>query len=210
MDLHDHGIAMVYDRLMRRSERSGLGAKRRELLADLHGHVVEIGAGTGANLPHVPASVHRLTLLEPSPPMAERLRARAGEGAVASPTVDIEVGRAPAEALPLADASADAVVSTLVLCSVDDLDRSLAELRRVLRPGGRLVLIEHVAAHGSVGLVQRLLAPMWRIVAGGCQLRRDTRAAVANAGFDVTDVHPWRLPGGGPAAPAIAGIASRR
>ena len=209
MDPRDHAMAMVYDRLMRRSERSGLAAKRRELLSDLHGHVVEIGAGTGANLPHVPASVHQLTLLEPSPAMARRLRARA-EDAVARPTVDIEVGRAPAEALPLADASADAVVSTLVLCSVDDLDRSLAELGRILRPGGRLVLIEHVAAHGPVGLVQRSLAPMWRIVAGGCQLRRDTRTAVANAGFDVTDVHPWRLPGGGPAAPAIAGTASRR
>lgn len=210
MNLLDRALAFAYDPVMRGSERAGLAAKRREVLADLHGHVVEIGAGTGANLAHAPTSVDRFTLLEPSPPMAARLRARVDTGDAVAPTVDIEVLEAPAEAMPIGDASADVVVSTLVLCSVDDLARSLAEIRRVLRSGGRLVLIEHVAAHGPLGAAQRALAPAWRIVARGCQLHRDTRTAVADAGFDVSRVDPWQLPGGGPAGPAIAGVARRR
>jgi len=131
-------------------------------------------------------------------------------GGDVAPTVAVEVLAAPAETLPLHDASADAVISTLVLCSVRDLDRSLAEIRRILRPGGRLVLIEHVATHGPLGAAQRVLAPTWRIVARGCQLHRDTRTAVADAGFDVTGVELWQLPGGGPTGPAIAGVVRRR
>jgi ubiquinone/menaquinone biosynthesis C-methylase UbiE len=210
MNLLDRAMAIAYDPFMRGAERAGLAAKRREVLAELHGHVVEIGAGTGANLRHVPTSVDRLTLLEPSPPMATRLRARVAAGGAAAPTVDVEVLEAPAEALPLPDASADGAITTLVLCSVDDPDRSLAEIRRVLRPGGQLALIEHVATDGPLGAVQRGLAPIWQVVGRGCQLRRDTRAAVAAAGFAVTGVHPWQLPGGGPASPAIAGVARRR
>lgn len=210
MNLLDRAFSALYDPLMRSAERSGLGEKRRELLADLHGQVVEIGAGTGANLDHVPAAVDLVTLLEPSPPMATRLRARVTDPARASTRTDIEVLDAPAEALPLPDASADAVVSTLVLCSVGDLARTLAEIRRVLRPGGRLVLIEHVAAEGRLGTVQRLLAPAWEVAARGCRLDRDIGRATADAGFDVTDLAAWRLPGGGPAGPAIAGIAYRR
>jgi ubiquinone/menaquinone biosynthesis C-methylase UbiE len=210
MNVLDRAFGALYDPLMRSAERSGLGEKRRELLADLHGHVVEIGAGTGANLDHVPDTVELVTLLEPSPPMATRLRARVADRAPSSARTDITVLEAPAEALPLPDASADAVVSTLVLCSVSDLDRALAEIRRVLRPGGGLVLIEHVAADGQLGTVQRLLAPAWEVAARGCRLDRDTGRSTAEAGFDVTDLATWRLPGGGPAGPAIAGIAYRR
>jgi ubiquinone/menaquinone biosynthesis C-methylase UbiE len=214
MNLPGRAMARLYDPVMRGTEQAGLAAKRRELLAGLAGHVVEIGAGTGANLPYMTASVDRLTLLEPSPPMARRLRARVTDvgtppGTSATAAIDIEVLEAPAEALPLPDASADAVVSTLVLCSVDDLGRSLAELRRILRPGGRLVLIEHVAADGSLGTVQRVIAPAWQVVTRGCRPSRKTGAAVADAGFDVTDLRPWRLPGGGIAGPAITGVARR-
>jgi SAM-dependent methyltransferase len=211
VNLLDRAFGALYDPLMRGAERSGLGAKRRELLSDLHGHVVEIGAGTGANLPHVPPAVERLTLLEPMPSMATRLRTRVYPGPSGGPTLgtttEIEILQAPAEALPLPDASADAVVSTLVLCSVDDLERSLTEVRRVLRPGGRLVLIEHVATDGALGTVQRLLAPAWAVTARGCRLDRDIAAAVAAAGFDIGALEPWRLPGGGPAGPAFAGSA---
>ena len=202
----DRAFGALYDQGMRGAERAGLGDRRRDLLQHLHGHVVEIGAGTGANVPHVPEAVERLTLLEPMPEMARRLRARLAH---AAPSADVEVLDAPAEALPLPDASADAVVSTLVLCSVEDLERSLDEVCRVLRPGGRLVLIEHVAADGVVGVVQRTLDPVWRVLVRGCRLHRDTRSAVAAAGFDVSDVRPWRLPGAGPAAPAITGVARR-
>jgi ubiquinone/menaquinone biosynthesis C-methylase UbiE len=209
MEPLDRIFGALYDPVMRGVERAGLAAKREELLSGLHGHVVEVGAGTGANLVHIPTAVERLTLLEPSPAMAERLRARATGGTRATGTTELEVLEAPAEALPLPDGIADAVISTLVLCSVDDLDRSLAEIRRVLRPGGQLALIEHVATDGTLGTVQRLLAPPWRAVVRGCRIDQDTRSSVAAAGFDVTDVTPWRLPGRTPASPAIAGIARR-
>lgn len=206
MNLLDRAFGAVYDPMMRGTERAGLGAKRRELLAGLRGHVVEIGAGTGANLEHLGVQVERVTLLEPNRYLAARLRDRVARVEVPAA---LQVGEAPAEALPLPDHSVDAVVSTLVLCSVDDLSRSLAEIHRVLRPEGTLVLIEHVAAGGSLGLGQRILAPAWSVVARGCQLHRDIGSAVAGAGFDVSRVERWRLPGGGPAAPAIAGTARR-
>lgn len=208
MGVLDRAFAAVYDPVLANAERAGLGAKRRELLSPLRGHVVEIGAGTGANLPHLGAGLERLTLLEPTPEMAARLRARAAMvGPAAANGTRVEVLEAPAEALPVGDGEADAVISTLVLCSVDDLDRSLAEIRRVLRPGGRLVLLEHVAANGRAHRVQRLLEPAWRVAARGCHLTRDTGAALAGAGFDTSDIKPWRLPAGGPTGAAIAGSA---
>ena len=206
MSLLDRAFGAVYDPGMRGTERAGLGAKRRELLAGLRGDVVEIGAGTGANLEHLGAEVERATLLEPNRYLAARLRDRVSHLGVRA---ERQVGEAPAEALPLPVESVDAVVATLVLCSVDDLPRALAEIHRVLRPGGTLVLIEHVAAEGALGTAQRALAPAWSVVARGCQLHRDIGSAVADAGFDVTHVASWRLPGGGPAGPAIAGVARR-
>ncbi len=205
MGVLDRAFAAVYDPVLANAERAGLGAKRRELLSPLRGHVVEIGAGTGANLPHLGGGVEHLTLLEPTPEMAERLRVRASRAA--SNGTRVEVLEAPAEALPVGDGQVDAVVSTLVLCSVDDLAGSLAEIRRVLRPGGRLVLLEHVAARGRAHRVQRLLEPAWRVAARGCHLTRDTGAALVDAGFDTAGIAPWRLPAGGPTGAAIAGSA---
>ena len=204
MPVLDRAFAAFYDPIMRSSERAGLGARRRELLADLRGDVVEIGAGTGANLDHLDVEVERATLLEPAPAMAARLR----EHAAAHPyPFGIEVIEAPAEAIPLPDASADAVISTLVLCSVDDLDLALSEIRRILRPGGALVIIEHVRGAGATATVQRIIEPAWKTVGRGCHLTRDTRVRIAEAGFDVSALTPWQLPAPAPAAPAISGVA---
>jgi ubiquinone/menaquinone biosynthesis C-methylase UbiE len=205
--LLDRLHAAWYDRVLAGAERAGLARRRRELLGDLHGHVVELGAGTGANLEAYGPAVTRLTLLEPSPAMADRLRAR-----VARTTVDgeVDVIAAPGEALPLADASADAVVTTLVLCTVGDVDRTLAEIERVLRPDGRLVLIEHVAAEDPrTRRLQRVLRRPWRVVGAGCHLDRDPRGALARRGWDVSGIHDERLPMPPPTRPGQVGTAVR-
>jgi ubiquinone/menaquinone biosynthesis C-methylase UbiE len=205
MSLLDALFARLYDPVMAGTERRGLARERARLLGALRGDVVELGAGTGLNLPHYPAGA-RLVLTEPTPPMAVRLRER-----VARERPEAQVIEASAESLPLADASADAVVSTLVLCTVADVARTLAEVRRVLRPGGRLVLFEHVASTGGWGRVQRLMDPLQHFCARGCHLTRDTRAALQAAGFDTGDLVDTHMPGAPPRLlPAIAGAAPKR
>lgn len=184
------------------AERAGLAHRRGELLGGLRGDVVEIGAGTGANLDAYGAGVRHLTLLEPSAPMARRLRDRA-----AADPREIEVVSAPAEALPLPDASVDAVVSTLVLCTVDDLDRTLAEIERVLRPGGHLALLEHVTGDGATATLQRVLARPWRVIGQGCHLTRDPRAALAARGWDTSGIVDVTLPLPRPTRPGQVGHA---
>jgi ubiquinone/menaquinone biosynthesis C-methylase UbiE len=197
-------FAAGYDRVLASSERAGLARRRRELLADLRGEVVEIGAGTGANLEAYGPGVTRLTLLEPSEPMARRLREHLGR---ARPDAEIEVLSAPAEALPLPDASVDAVVSTLVLCTVGDLDRTLSEIERVLRPGGRLLLLEHVVGDGGTATLQRVLRRPWRVVGQGCNLDRDPRAALAERGWDTSALADVSLPMPAPTRPGQSGYA---
>jgi ubiquinone/menaquinone biosynthesis C-methylase UbiE len=123
------------------SEEAGLAQRRQALVADLEGEVLEIGGGTGLNLRHYPQTVERLTVIEPDAHMARRLRDKLGDVAAG---IDVDVREASAESLPFGDHSFDAVVCTLVLCTVDSPERVLAEIRRVLRPGGELHLIEHV------------------------------------------------------------------
>jgi ubiquinone/menaquinone biosynthesis C-methylase UbiE len=165
-------LAAIYDRLMKQTEEACLAEWRRELLQDLRGDVLEIGAGTGANLRHYPPQV-KLTLTEPDPHMRKRLPDAAG---------------AAAEELPFAGGSFDAVVSTLVLCSVRDPARALAELLRVLKPGGRLLFIEHVAGEASRLRWQRRVEPLWKRLMGNCHMTRDTLAEIERAGFLVEDV----------------------
>lgn len=208
----DRVVAGAYDRVLAGAERAGLAADRAALLADATGHVLEIGPGTGANLAYLPPDASRVTLVEPSPAMRARLRTRIAAGTDAHDVrPPLEVLAASGDRLPVPDASVDTVVMTLVLCSVPDPAAVLAEVRRVLVPGGRLLLLEHVAAPDARRRrLQRALTPVWRRVAQGCHLDRDTRAALRAAGFDDADVAEHRIPGTGPIGPALIGSARPR
>ena len=166
-----------------------LADHRRKLLAGARGRVLEIGAGTGANLAFYGDGVESLTVVEPDAPMAGRLERKAEQ--VGRP---VELMRAPAEELPFADDSFDVVVSTLVLCTVGDQAKALAELRRVLKPGGRLLFIEHVRAEDA-GLArwQDRLNGINRVVARGCNCNRSTVDAIRGAGFAIVDLDHDRL-----------------
>lgn len=174
--------AKVYDRVTAAVEDGGAREWRAELLADLAGSVLEIGAGTGANLVHYPATVRRLVVTEPDRHMRRRLLPKVHELAAAGTgPEEVEVVAADAADLPYPDETFDAVVSTLVLCTVPDQPATLAELERVLRPGGRLVLLEHVAATARPRRLrwQRRVEPVWKHLAGNCHLTRPTGVAVA-------------------------------
>jgi ubiquinone/menaquinone biosynthesis C-methylase UbiE len=191
-------FAPLYDLTQAPLERRVLGPMRDDLLGGLTGDVLDVGAGTGANLPYF-RSAGRVVAVEPDRSMRSRLVTRAG-GA--------EVVAAPAEDLPFPDAAFDAVVATLVLCSVADLDRALAEIRRVLRPDGRLVVLEHVRGQGRLAWWQDHLTPVWSRLVGGCRLNRDTRAAMVRAGFAVDGVDDLAtLPSWVPTRTMVRGVA---
>lgn len=198
-------FAATYDRLTAPLERSVLAPRRAALFADLGGDVLEIGAGTGASLGHYPAGV-RLVAAEPDAAMRRRLR-RAVERQPAGP----EVCAAAAEDLPFPDGRFAAVVSTCVLCSVADPERALAEVHRVLRTGGRLVVLEHVRGTGRIARWQDLLTPVWSRLAGGCHPNRDLPGMVERAGFAFVrraDFDP--MPRLVITRPMVAGIAVRQ
>lgn len=172
-------FAALYDRMMRRGEQRSMGRRRGELVANARGRTLEIGAGTGANIPHYPDAMDELILAEPFEPMRRRLERKLGESGRRASTLD-----ASAEAIPLEDESLDTVVSTLVLCTVDFPDRALAEIARVLRPDGQLLFIEHVRSHSPrVARWQDRLETPWRHFAAGCRCNRETIASIAAAGF---------------------------
>lgn len=191
-------FAAVYDRMVAPVERGVLGPRRAGLLGPLTGTVLDVGAGTGVNLAHLRAA-ERVVAAEPDPAMRRRLRERARDA-----PVPVQVCDAGAEDLPLPDGSVDAVACTLVLCTVADPERALAEIRRVLRPDGRLVLIEHVRGDGRQARWQQRLDPVWTRVMAGCHLTRDTGAAVRAAGFRVEREERFTVgPPVNPAAPAL-------
>ena len=181
-------IGWLYDLLAERTERAGVADRRRALLASLEGDVVEIGAGTGFNVPHYERAA-RVVAVEPDESMAKRLRARTADA-----KVPLEIVRARAESLPFPAKTFDAAVATFVFCSIPDVDAALAEIKRVLRPGSPLVLIEHVRGEGRLGRWQDRLTPLQKRIGGGCHLNRDTLGAVARAGFDVGRVERVTLP----------------
>lgn len=170
-------------------QRRLYGTFKRELFADLHGTIVELGPGTGVNLPYYPRDI-RWVGIEPNPHMHPYIREKASQYGIAA---DLRTTSAAATGLP--DAYADAVVSTLVLCSVPDLDATLAEVKRILKPGGRFYFIEHVAApEGTwLRLLQKSVKPVWRPLADGCNPDRETGTAIARAGFRDVRYRPHRI-----------------
>jgi ubiquinone/menaquinone biosynthesis C-methylase UbiE len=181
--------AVVYDPFLWLGERRGMRDRRRRLLAASTGRVLELGAGTGLNLEHYPSTVTELVLSEPDLPMRRRLQHR-----VAGSARPVQISDASAEALPFPDASFDTVVSTMVLCTVPDPVAALAEVRRVLRPDGRLLFCEHVRADSPrLARWQRRLASPWAAFAQGCRCDRPLDDLIA-AELTVhrSDAERWR------------------
>jgi ubiquinone/menaquinone biosynthesis C-methylase UbiE len=181
MDAHttlwERAGALIYDPFLWLGERLGMARRRRDLLAHAEGRVLEIGAGTGLNLRHYPDSIEALVLTEPVEPMAralERRVARLGRRA--------RVCLAPAEALPFADDSFDTVVSTMVLCTVEDQARAVSEIARVLRPGGRMLFVEHLRSETERwGRWQDRLERPWAAFGCGCRCNRRTLDVIARS-----------------------------
>jgi ubiquinone/menaquinone biosynthesis C-methylase UbiE len=176
-------LASIYDFWMRPAEAACLVTWRTALLGDVSGAVLEVGAGTGAMLTYYPMTVTRLVLAEPDAFMRRRLEQKCRTTTL----THVEVSSASLERLTMSAASFDAVVCTLVLCSVPSLQTALAEIYRVLKPGGQLLFLEHVGAEPTSARFswQRRLEPVWKRVAGNCHLTRRTEQAITAAGFQV-------------------------
>lgn len=204
MTVADRAFPFLYGLVTAPAERGWLGRRRSLLVAGAAGTVLEIGGGLGANVPHY-EGVERVLLCEPSPFMRARLGPRL-EGA----RVPVQVLDAPAEALPCPDGSVDTVVSVFVLCTVSDVTAALAEVRRVLRPGGRLCFLEHVRGGGWAGRWQDRIDPLWCRAAAGCHLNRRSEQAITVAGFAITDLERFQPPvPGGALMPMVQGTAVR-
>ena len=191
MGIHARIFAAMYDSFMSKAERELLGDLRRTQLSVAYGDVLEIGAGTGANLPAYGTDVRTLTLTEPQQPMLKRLQRRVDAAGLPIP---VTVLRAPAEDLPFDDDTFDTVVSTLVLCGTTDQQLALRQICRVLRPGGNLLFVEHVRYDDSrrarhqdrMNWLNRLLVC--------CDCNRPTLSSIRDAGFTTNDVQALAMP----------------
>ena len=206
MSLKRKFSAALYDFIMKGPEAAGLTDWRRELLAHAQGRILEIGPGTGVNLPLYPRSAEDLVALEPNTAMAERMdqRTYAGSG-------DVRIVEGYAHDIPFEDESFDTVVTTLVLCSVRDPVETLRELKRVLRPRGQLLYLEHVAApEQGLRKWQDRVDPIWNRITGDCHLNRRTTEHLVAAGFEVEELEHAPMPRA-PALvrPTIRGVARR-
>jgi ubiquinone/menaquinone biosynthesis C-methylase UbiE len=189
MSLRKTIFAAIYDPMSRASEEAGMREMRHGLLAEAGGSVLEIGAGTGANLAHYDDKVESLVFTEPEAAMLRRLQRKAHEQAPLA-----EILPAPAEDMPFEDDSFDTVVSTLVLCGVDDQARSLREIHRVLRPGGRLLFLEHVRSDDpGLARLQDRITPLNRFFFG-CDCNRPTLATIEATGFTVSRLEHSTIP----------------
>ena len=188
-------------------ERSGLGEVRAEALQHSRGRLLILGLGLGHDLAYLPATVNEVVGIEPSASMRSAARPRVA--AAVQCGLAVELVAAEGSELPLADNSVDSALLALVMCSVRSPDAVLTELRRVLRSGAPVGVMEHVVAPEGTWTRrgQRLIAPIWPHLAGGCQVDRDTRRDLTAAGFDTAPVRNFRLAGLAVASPAIVGTA---
>jgi SAM-dependent methyltransferase len=201
-------FARLYARIAASAEGKGAAEHRVEMLAGLEGRVVEVGAGTGLNFGHYPPGVTEVIAVEPE----AHLR-KLAEKAASEATVKVTVIDGTADRLPFDDASCDAAVCSLVLCSVRDQTRALAEVHRVLRPEGELRFYEHVLdADPRFARGQRIVDLVHPFVSGGCHVIRDTEAAIIRSGFEIDSIRRFRFapePLTKQAAPKILGTARR-
>ncbi len=183
-------FSAFYDPLLKGTEEAGLRELRRETLAAARGRTIDIGAGTGANLGLFPRGLEQVVMAEPDPHMTKRLRHKLAESGS-----DVELVEAGAENLPFEDSSFDTAVFTLVLCTVPDPAAALTEAARVLKPGGRLLFVEHVRAEDpSVARWQDRLERPWRVFADGCRCNRDTVANIEASPLTLNSVERGELP----------------
>jgi ubiquinone/menaquinone biosynthesis C-methylase UbiE len=201
-------FARAYLWLSVKEEEAGRAEHREQALAGLSGRVVEIGAGNGLNFAHYPATVDEVVAVEPEPLLREH-----AESAASKASVRVKVVDGLADALPVEDESVDAAVASLVLCTVPDQARTLAEVRRVLRPGGELRFYEHVLsrAHALARFQRFSDATYWPHISGGCHMARDTGAAIEEAGFTIESQKRWAYRPSPvlPPEPMILGVARR-
>jgi len=203
-------FAAVYDRGLKATEDAGLREIRREVLAGASGRTIDLGAGTGVNRELFPPAVTELVLAEPDEHMLKKLRAKLPQARGDAPVA--EAIQAPAERLPFEDDSFDTAVFTLVLCTVPDPVGALAEAARVLRPGGKLLFVEHVRAEepGLARWQDRFEKP-WRFLADGCHCNRDTVATIEASPFELEEVERGELPKSPPLVrPLVRGQATLR
>lgn len=201
-------FAAIYDPATALVERTLLGPHREYLVANLDGTVLDLGAGTGAMFAYFDSVATASTELHATEP-DRHMRRQAAEKAKAQAT-PIRIESAPAEALPYADATFDAVIASMVFCTIPDVESAVSETARVLKPGGELRFFEHVIDDGWRARVQTLLAPLWKRVAGGCHLTRQTGSRlVADRSFDVVEIERFNL-GVTPVRPFIRGTLRKR
>jgi ubiquinone/menaquinone biosynthesis C-methylase UbiE len=198
------GFAALYDRAFTATEDAGLREMRRQVLSEAQGRTIDIGAGTGANLELYPEAITDLVLTEPDPHMYKQLQVKVGESGVEAEATD-----APAENLPFPDASFDTAVFTLVLCTVPNPQTALAEVARVLKPGGKLLFVEHVRAEDpDLAHWQDRLEKPWRFIGDGCHCNRDTVATIEASPLTVEQVERGKLPKAPPIVrPLVRGCA---
>jgi SAM-dependent methyltransferase len=178
-------FAALYEWSSGVADRRGQAGRRAQLVGDLRGSVLEIGIGNGRNLAHY-RQIDRLAAVEPDPQMLKRLRPR-----LAQVTFPVDLRVTGAERLPFPDASFDAVVASLVFCTIPDPLCALAEVRRVLRPDGTFRFMEHVRGEGWPGRVLDIVAPVWALAAGGCHPNRRTEQSIWDAGFTITAIERY-------------------